>query len=104
MQNLEKITDHIKEWDVPLDVSKDQFRIITLRNSDPVQMVELLSTLFTEETSTRRMPWWWGWGDDDDQKKKIVGSLYGMLTFEAVPDTKKIIIISKIHEKERLFY
>lgn len=93
--NMEKIRTQIAEWDVPLDVEKDQYMILTLRNSDPVQMVELLTTLFTEESSTRTMPWWW-WGGGDDQKKKIVGSLYGMLTFEAVPDTKKIIVISKI--------
>jgi general secretion pathway protein D len=33
-----------------------------------------------------------------NEKKKIVGSLYGILTFEPVPDTKKIIVISKIPE------
>ncbi len=33
-----------------------------------------------------------------EQKKKIVGPLYGQLTFEDVPETKKIIVISKIPE------
>ena len=36
------------------------------------------------------------YGDEMEQKKKIVGPLYGQLTFEDVPGTKKIIVISKI--------
>ena len=38
------------------------------------------------------------YGDEAEQKKKIVGPLYGQLTFENVPETKKIIVISKIPE------
>jgi len=38
------------------------------------------------------------YGDETEQKKKIVGPLYGQLTFENVPETKKIIVISKIPE------
>ena len=38
------------------------------------------------------------YGDEMEQKKKIVGPLYGQLTFENVPETKKIIVISKIPE------
>jgi type II secretory pathway component GspD/PulD (secretin) len=37
-------------------------------------------------------------GTTQDSRQKIVGSLYGMLTFEPVPDTKKLIIISQIPE------
>ncbi|MCK4999822.1 MAG: hypothetical protein KAS23_09810, partial [Anaerohalosphaera sp.] len=102
--NMEKIAIQIAEWDVPLDIEKDQYRILTLRNSDPVQMVSLLTKLFSEDDSgggsTRgmmRMIFGEG-GGMDTQKQKIVGSLYGLLTFEAVPDTKKIIVISKISE------
>ena len=97
-QNLEKVREQIEAWDIPLDVSKDQYRIITLNNSDPVKMVELLSTLFTEDdgSGSGRSIWDYIYGRGDDDKKKIVGNLYGMLTFEPVPDTKKIIIISKI--------
>jgi len=100
-QNLKKIESQIKEWDIPIDVEKDQYRIISLQNSDPVQMVNLLSKLFTEEgadSSRSFMRYFFGYGDEEDEKKKIVGTLYGALTFEAVPDTKKIIVISKIPE------
>ena len=97
--NLDKIREQIKAWDVPLDISKDQYRIITLNNSDPVKMVELLSTLFTEDDGSGRGRSIWDFltgRDSGDEKKKIVGNLYGILTFEPVPDTKKIIVISKI--------
>jgi general secretion pathway protein D len=100
-ENLRKIESQIKEWDVPIDVEQDQYRIISLQNSDPVQMVNLLSKLFTEEgadSSRSFMRYFFGYGDEGDEQKKIVGTLYGTLTFEAVPDTKKIIVISKIPE------
>jgi len=99
-ENLGKIESQIKEWDIPIDVEQDQYRIISLQNSDPVQMVNLLDKLFTEEsTGSNRsfMRFFFGFGNEDE-KKKIVGTLYGTLTFEAVPDTKKIIVISKIPE------
>ncbi|MBN2511741.1 MAG: hypothetical protein JXB18_02275 [Sedimentisphaerales bacterium] len=99
--NMEKITRQIEqEWDVPLDIQKDQYRILTLQNSDPVKMAELLNKLFSEEDSSTgssnlmRMLL----GDSVESKQKIVGSLYGLLTFEPVPDTKKLIVISKIPE------
>lgn len=103
-ENLQKIADLIeKQWDVPLDIEKDQYRILTLKNSDPVQMTELLTTLFSADSggssSNNLVRMIFGSGSGmEDEKKKIVGSLYGMLTFEAVPGTKKIIVISKIPE------
>ena len=96
-ENMEKIRKQIAEWDVPLNVEAVKPRIIELRNSDPIQMAELLSKLFSEETDTSRsfmrMIFF---GDMGDQRQKIVGPLYGQLTFEAVQGTKKIIVISKV--------
>ncbi|HBR20357.1 MAG: hypothetical protein A2Y13_10400 [Planctomycetes bacterium GWC2_45_44] len=97
-ENMVKIVAQIAEWDVPLDVSKVKPVIIELQNSDPVRMADLLTKLFTEESSENSLPWWWWGGGEDEKKKKIVGALYGQLTFEPVPDTKKIIVISKIPE------
>ncbi|AQT68182.1 Pectic enzymes secretion protein OutD [Anaerohalosphaera lusitana] len=98
--NLKKIEGQVKEWDVPLDVSEEQYQIVTLKNSDPVKMCDLLKTLFSEDSdsSSNFFRSIFGRGRDSETKKKIVGSLYGLLTFEPVPDTKKIIVISKIPE------
>jgi general secretion pathway protein D len=97
--NMEKIAKQIEEWDVPLDVEEVKPRIIELFNSDPVQMADLLTMLFTEETGGRGLSIYdILFGRGTEEKQKIVGPLYGQLTFEDVPGTKKIIVISKIPE------
>jgi general secretion pathway protein D len=95
---METIKEQIAEWDKPVDVNEVKPRIITLHNSDPVKMAALLSTLFTEMEQGRRTYLDYIFGTGRQDKKKIVGPLYGKLTFEAVPDTKKIIVISMIPE------
>lgn len=98
--NLEKIEKQIEEWDIPIDTESLKPRIIPLKNTDPVQMTQLLSRLFSEEagSDSSLMRYFLGSRAGSEEKKKIVGPLYGQLTFEAVPDTKKIIVISKIPE------
>jgi len=99
--NILKITEQIKEWDVPLDVEKVKPRIIELKNSDPLEMAELLRKLFSEDSGGGGISLYdylYGRGAGMEEKQKIVGPLYGQLTFEEVPGTKKIIVISKIPE------
>ncbi len=97
-ENMDKIAEQIAEWDVPLDLDQVKPRILTLHNSDPVQMADLLKTLFSEDTSSsgRNSFMRYIFGDDMEDKQKIVGPLYGQLTFEEVPGTKKIIVISNV--------
>ena len=96
-ENMLKIEKQIKEWDIPLDLKQVQPRILTLRNSDPVQMASLLTRLFSEkQSSTGDSFYRYIFGFDEEEKKKIVGPLFGQLTFEEVPGTKKIIVISNI--------
>jgi len=99
-ENMEKITEQIKQWDVPIDVEAVKPRIIELHNTDPVQMAQLLSELFSEEQAGGLdfLRLYFYPYRSQEEKKKIVGPLYGQLTFRAVPETKKIIIISKIPE------
>ena len=52
-------------------------------------MSDLLTRLFSEESPTAAAALSCGFfGGQEETKGKIVGSLYGMLTFEPVPDTK----------------
>ena len=96
-ENMLKIAKQIKEWDIPLDLNQVRPRVLTLRNSDPVQMANLLTTLFSQQESTGRDSFFrYYFGFDQEEKKKIVGPLFGQLTFEEVPGTKKIIVISNI--------
>ena len=97
-ENMEKVRKQIKEWDVPLDVEQVKPLIIELHNSDPVQMAELLRTLFSEEGGGGMNIYDLLFGRGTEEKAKIVGPLYGQLTFESVPQTKKMIVISKIPE------
>ena len=96
-ENMIKIEEQIKEWDIPLDLDDVLPRIFTLRNSDPVQIANLLTRLFSEQESGGSDSFYrWYFGFDEEQKKKIVGPLFGQLTFEEVPGTKKIIVISNV--------
>ena len=98
-ENMVKVEEQIKEWDKPLDLKDVMPLIITLRNSDPVKMQKLLSTLFTDSSSNDSGRFWsYYYDNSSNNKEKIVGALFGQLTFEAVPDTKKLIVISKIPE------
>jgi len=100
-ENMIAIEKQIAEWDKPIDVDEVKPMIIGLKNSDPVQMAKLLSKLFSEESSSGSSRYYFYDffnSGGQDEKKKIIGPLYGQLTFEAVPETKKIIVISKIPE------
>jgi len=97
-ENLEKIRKQIEVWDKQLDVNEVKPRIIELHNSDPVQMADLLTTLFSEKSTSSRTSFYEMMFGGTQTNQKIVGALYGQLTFEDVPGTKKIIIISKIPE------
>ncbi|MBN2272588.1 MAG: hypothetical protein JXN61_18390, partial [Sedimentisphaerales bacterium] len=98
-ERMEEVAKQIAEWDKPLDVEAVRPRIIELKNSDPVEMAQLLKTLFSEETTSRMSIFDLLYrGGGMQEKSKIVGPLYGQLTFEDVPGTKKIIVISKIPE------
>jgi type II secretory pathway component GspD/PulD (secretin)/beta-lactamase regulating signal transducer with metallopeptidase domain len=97
-ENMLKIVEQIKEWDVPLDVEKLKPRIIELHNSDAAQMAELLRTLFTEEEGRGLNIYNILFGSRAAEKQKMAEPLYGQLTFEEVPGTNKIIVISKIPE------
>jgi len=99
-EKMIEIAAQIEKWDAPLDVNEVRPRIIELHNTDPVQMADLLTTLFSESTgsSGRTSIYDIIYGRSTEDKQKIVGPLYGKLTFEDVPGTKKIIVISKIAE------
>jgi len=96
-ENMLKIEEQIKEWDIPLDLDQVLPRVFALRNSDPRQMANLLTRLFSEQDSSGRDNFYrYYFGYDYEEKKKIVGPLFGQLTFEEVPGTKKIIVISNV--------
>ena len=97
-ENIKRIGDQVTEWDVPIDVNQVKPRIVELYNSDPVQMATLLRTLFSEENRGNNSFYDYIFGSASAQKQRIVGPLYGQLTFEEVPGSKKVIVISNLAE------
>jgi len=100
-ENMVEIRKRLVEWDVPLDIDSLKPRIIELRNCDPVEMANLLNSLFSEggSSSSRGVSMFRGmFSSQLVDQQKIVGALYGQITVQEVPGTKKIIIISKISE------
>ncbi len=96
---MDKIRQQIIEWDIPIDVNAVKPRILELHNSDTGQMVTLLTSLFSREAASSQFSvydYFFGYSHED--KEKIIGPLYGQLTFDEVPGTKKIIVISTIPE------
>ncbi len=95
-ENMKLIKEQIKKWDRPINIDDVLPYIIEVKNSDPVKMANLLTRLFTE--TTRQTSFWDRYFGNTQSSKTIVGPLYGQMSFEAVPDTKKIIVQSKIPE------
>ena len=96
--NMLKVADKIAEWDVPLDLDRLKPRIITLRNSDPAQMAELLTSTFAGEGGGEGDIYEVIFGKDILEKRKTTGPLSYQLNFEGVPGTRKIIVISNFPE------
>jgi general secretion pathway protein D len=101
-ENMLEIRKRVAEWDVPLDIDSVKPRIIELHNCDPVEMANLLTSIFSEGGGTsgnRGLTMFRGaFASQLVDQQKIVGPLYGQLSFESVPGTKKIIVVSKIPE------
>ena len=95
-ENMKKIAEQVEQWDVAIDVNEVRPRIIELHNSDPKQMGTLLKTLFSQEMSSRYSFFDYLFGSGSQDKQRIVGPLYGQVTFEDVPGTKKLVVISNI--------
>ncbi|MHC4117728.1 MAG: M56 family metallopeptidase [Planctomycetota bacterium] len=90
----------IAEIDVPpakFETRVFKPRIIGLQNSDPVQMARLLTALFAEESGQANI-YHVICGDNHEQKQQAERLAGGRVTFESVPGTKKIIVISNVPE------
>ena len=94
----EMVKKLIAEIDVPLDLDRIKPRILTLRNSDPVQTAGLLTKLFSEGDGQEENIYEIIFGKDTLEKRKPAGPLSYQLNFEGVPGTQKIIVISNFPE------
>ncbi|MBN1973771.1 MAG: hypothetical protein JW787_09045 [Sedimentisphaerales bacterium] len=104
--NMKEIESIIEQWDSPLVWKELKPRIITVNNIDPVQLVELLNSLFSSSStsssgtssSNRQLLSANSSSTEATLGESIIGPLYGKLTFVEIPDTRKIIVASNVKE------
>ncbi len=106
-ENMKEIAKQIENWDSPIVWEELKPRIISVKNIDTVQLVDLLNQLFSSSSTTSSSS-----TNSNTQRllsssstttaaalgEKIIGPLYGKLTFVDIPDTKKIIVASNVAE------
>ncbi len=91
--NMSRIAEQIAERD---DFRVFKPRLVKLQHSDPVQMARLLTQLFAEENrdgvNIRDIIL----GEDAEKKYNMTRPLCDHFTFEGVPGTHRIIVVSNI--------
>ncbi len=80
-QIRKQIADH---WDLPLPEEAVVPKIYDLQNSDPIKVRDLLTELFGEPSQT-----------GDNQASQGVGRLAGQFSFEAIPETGRLVVVAK---------
>lgn len=106
-EDMKKVQERIEELDRPdatsggLETRRDDFevfkpRIIKLENCDPAQMAALLTALFAEDREEGVNIRDAILGENAPAKSDIAGPLSSHFTFQDVPGTSRIIIISNI--------
>lgn len=80
-----------EQWDRPLDFGAVSPRVYTLAHSDPVQVQELLESMFTTTRTSTSGAWW----ERSEETTQPVGPLFGQFSFEALRGSDKLIVTAK---------
>ncbi len=81
---LEQIRQQIaRHWDQPLPEEAVVPKIYDLKNSDPIKVRDLLTEMFGEPSET------------GDQASQGVGRLAGQFSFEAIPESGRLVVVAK---------
>lgn len=89
---MEAIERMIREqWDLPLDADEVQPKVYRLEHADPVQVQDLLTSLFSErQQSFSAFDYFYGGGGT--QQASPVGRLFGQFSFQALPDSNQLVV------------
>ena len=90
---MKRIEEMITEWDKPLPAEDVQPKVYTLKYADPVKMKDLLEEMFTRRR--RRTSFWDMYFGSSEPESAPVGRLFGQFTFQALPDSNKLIVTAK---------
>lgn len=90
---LEQVRKQISDnWDRPLASEAVVPRVFELRNTDPVKVKELLTTLFGNPGQTGTG------GQQNAQQGQSANRLFGQFTFEAIPEAGRLVVVAKSPE------
>lgn len=106
---LEQIAGQIKEfWDLPLDVEEVVPKTYELKNSDPIKVRDLLTSMFNGSSGTtgsgatnqnrqggQQGQQNQGGGTSSSSAANSQSRLIGQFTFQAMPDSGKLVVLSK---------
>lgn len=88
---IEQIARQIdRDWDKPLAEETVVPKVYQLKNSDPVKIKELLTTMFGNSGQQQQQ--------QNQQNQQTANRLYGQYSFEAVPEAGRLIVVSKSPE------
>ena len=80
----------LSDWDKPLAQETVVPKVYQLKNSDPVKIKELLTTMFGNSGQQQQQ--------QNQQSQQTANRLYGQFSFEAVPEAGRLIVVSKSPE------
>ncbi|MCJ7543328.1 MAG: hypothetical protein MUP47_01985 [Phycisphaerae bacterium] len=93
---MEKIRDLIvHEWDLPISGEDVEPRVFTLQHADPVQVKTLLEEMFSQKGEQGVSFYDYLFGRQSSATAVPVGRLYGQFSFQAMPNSNKLIVTTK---------
>jgi general secretion pathway protein D len=99
---LDQIADAIEnDWDLPLPDTAVVPRVYELKNSDPVKVRNLLESLFGRGSPGASTTGGGGAGGRGQQQQASsdtsqgVGRLAGQFSFEAIPESSRLVVVAK---------
>ncbi|WP_432800069.1 secretin N-terminal domain-containing protein [Poriferisphaera sp. WC338] len=93
-RTMDEIEKTIKEqWDTPVEVEDVMPRIYVLKHADPEQVKDLLENMFSKKLKSSSFSSWWS---DTPQTELVpVGKLFGQFSFQAMPDSNRLVVTTK---------
>lgn len=95
-KTLEEIESLLREqWDLPVSNEDVQPRVYTLQHADPVQMKDLLESLFSEQQQSFNYFSYFYGDSGNDSDTTPVGRLFGQFSFQSLPDSNRLVVTTK---------
>lgn len=92
---MDKIRDLIvNEWDLPVSGEDVEPRVFTLQHADPVQVKTLLEEMFSQKEQRGVSFYDYVFGRQPTTAMPV-GRLYGQFSFQAMPNSNKLIVTTK---------